>query len=410
MRDYSYNLVNKATSILCGLAISVILARYLGVSARGELAFILQSGSLVAIVLGLGLSQSFIRSFRVSPSPATFSQVFTLLLLQLVIFGGLAVIVFFVSDNYLLRYISIVAVATSAFQQVEGIMAAYDIRLKMKVHIGYSLVRLTAHIAMWFLVDPDLFAPVLISVTTALLSLVAYLILTMKPRLKIPSLALVQELYGFGWLPMITTLLVVLNYNVDILMLKVFGTSIDLGLYGVAAGVITYMWAIPDSIKEVLLSRVVRSSDLSRVILPLKAAVAASFLSVLLFAGLGWILVPLLFGTEFSGSYYLIVVLSIGVIPMVFYKILGSSVLAEGRRWFYFASLLIAVLANTVLNFIVIPVFGADGAAWASVITYTFTGSAFVLYFGRLSSRSPLDLVFISGSEWNQFRRLIKFF
>ena len=78
-----------------------------------------------------------------------------------------------------------------------------------------------------------------------------------------------------------------LNYGVDVIMLKGLGTGEDLGLYAVAAGIVTYLWVIPDAIKEVLVSRVVRTNDPRTVLRPLKAAVLAGWLSVVAVGVLG---------------------------------------------------------------------------------------------------------------------------
>ena len=93
-----------------------------------------------------------------------------------------------------------------------------------------------------------------------------------------------------------------------------------------------------------------------------------------------------MFGEAFAPSYNLAAILSLGVVSMTFYKIIGVLLLAEGRRIFYFTTLATAVASNVAINYITIPGYGATGAAVVSVITYSLTGAVFVVHFCRSNS------------------------
>ena len=54
---------------------------------------------------------------------------------------------------------------------------------------------------------------------------------------------------------------------------------------------------------------------------------------------------------------------------MVFYKMIGVVLLAEGNVGFTF-SLFISVLANIIANIVTIPILGMYGALLSSVISY----------------------------------------
>ena len=270
------------------------------------------------------------------------------------------------------------------YQQIEAVMSAYNIRLKIRVNMIYSLTRLVAYAVMWLVASEGLWWPVLISVTTCLLSVVLYLGFAVDRPPGRPTLDFARSTYAFGWIPMLTTLLVVLNYSVDIVMMKALGTPEDLGLYAVAAGIVTYLWVAPDAIKEVLMSRVVRTHDPRAVLRPLRAALMAGLVSMVAVVVVGAPLIPRLFGSEYHGVYRLVVILSLGVVAMVYYKVLGVVMLAAGKRVFYFTALATAVFLNVALNWWAIPAFGAVGASWVSVITYSLTGTLFTIYFSRV--------------------------
>jgi O-antigen/teichoic acid export membrane protein len=390
------NIFGKTVNVLCGLLVSIVLARFLGVYLRGELAFLTLTSGLAAIVLGFGVNQAFIFQFRRTRSPATFKSIAGLLSLQMGVFAVLASIATWVVRDAIFGYLAALSVSLGFYQQLESVMAAYNIRLKVKVNIVYALTRLGAYVVMWPLARAGLWWPVVISALTCVLSVVLYLWFAVDGWPARPTWQLARTTYGFGWLTMLTTLLIVLNYGVDVIVLKALGTGEDLGLYAVAAGIVTYLWVIPDAIKEVLVSRVVRTNDPRTVLRPLKAAVMAGWLSVVAVGVLGLPLIPLLFGSEYEGSYKLVLILSLGVVSMVYYKVLGIVVLAEGKRAFYFSALTVSVILNLLCNLWVIPLFGAVGVSWVSVLTYTVTGSSFVWYFSQLFG-IPLGEILLFG-------------
>ena len=409
MSDYRSNLLAKAINTASGLLVSVVLARFLGVEARGEMGFITQTGSIAGIILGLGLNQAFMFQLKSEAARGDLSGVYRrtvgLLLAQIAALSALALVVSAVAARPVDRYLVWVSLAVTLYQQLESIMAAYDIQLKIRVNMIYGIFRLVAHLLMWRLASPSLGWPVAIAITGYLLASAAYLSNGTNGRPHLPTVAYARTSYRFGWLPMLSTLLVVLNYNVDIVMLRGLGDSkTELGLYVVAAGIVTYLWVIPDAVKEVLVSRVVRSDRPDLVLRPLKAAVVAALLSVLAVVIAGPFLIVLLFGAEYRGSYGLLLVLSVGVIPMVYYKMLGVTAIAEGSRGFYFLALLAASMLNIGANLWSIPMFGAYGAAFTSVASYVLTGGLFVGWYCRRFGLSIANVLTIRRRDIQMLR------
>jgi O-antigen/teichoic acid export membrane protein len=402
--DYRLNFINKATAITGGLISSVIVARYLGVTARGDLAFVIQTAGLLAIALGLGFNQAFPYYFRSGGREAydTFMRIF---ICQFLIYSVLAIAIIYLVDDLLIQCICAFTVVTVLYQQVESVMAAYRIRLKIWVNIAVAAVRVGAYVAMAILLPPNIVWPLLISCLLWLLAVAAYLVGTGGVPIAVVPRAELRSIISFSWLPMLSSALVIMNYNIDVLMLKWLGDPTDLGLYAVASGIVVYLWVIPDAIKEVLVSRVARTDDVEAVIRPLKAAVAMAAISVVAVWIVGDFMIVFLFGSEFAGAYPILAVLSLGVVSMVYFKILGVVMLAEGRRTFYFATLAVAVAMNVIVNLFAIPAFGAVGAAGVSVLSYSLTGCSFLLYFSRLKQLRARELVIIRAEDVRALRR-----
>ncbi|WP_127782104.1 oligosaccharide flippase family protein [Rhodococcus sp. X156] len=406
MRDYRLNLINKAISSVAGLVVSVIIARYLGVVLRGELAFITQAVGMLAVIFGMGLNQAFPYFFRTEPNRRTLDTFLRLFAVQFVFYAVAAGLLAFLVPDRTVRCLLLLLVVTVLYQQMESAMAVYHIRLKIWTNIGISVLRILAHAGMLLWLPSSLVWPVVISSGTWLAAILAYIIGVgglSRGRLDADR---AKRIVSYSWLPMFTSLLIIMNYNIDTLMLKWLGSPEDLGNYAVAAGIVVYLWVIPDAIKEVLMSRVARSSDVRAAVLPLKAAVVLGVLSVVFIIAFGPLLIPLLYGEDFAAAYGLCAVLSIGVISMIYYKVLGVVMLSEGRRVFYFATLAVAVLLNSVANLVVIPAYGAYGAAGASVASYTVTGGAFLVYFCRVKELRLRDVAVVGRGDLRVLRNV----
>lgn len=408
MNDYGLNLLNKVAASISGLVVSIILARYLGVVARGELAFLMQAAGLAAIGLALGVNQGFPFFYKNSPEPWTFDRFAKLVLWQGAIYGALALTVGSFTQEPNLRLLMLLTVSTLLYQQFESIMAAYNIRLKIRVNLWFAVARVCAHLAMWAWAPIGLLWPVMISCALWVSAVLLYMMCVHRLSVPYQRWPFVRSVLAFGWLPMLTTLLIVLNYNVDLLMLKALGTPVDLGLYAVAAGITVYLWVVPDAIKEVLVSRVVRSHDNRAVLVPLKFALVMGILSVVGLVAVGNFAIPFAFGREYAASYPLAAILSLGVVSMIYYKLLGVVVLNEGKRKFYFVTLFAAVLLNVGLNLWAIPRHGATGAAVASVVSYSFTGVVFVLQFARANDLRMHQLVLVNRREFAEMRSIFR--
>lgn len=408
MRDYLLNLANKIVGLASGLIVSIILARSLSIELRGEFGFIVTSAGLAAIVSGFGVNHFFIYKFRQERNDAVLHNAVFVLFGQAVALTVATLALAVVGRNQTAVLTLGLMTALMLHQQLGAVMSAYNIRRRIKVGLFYSFARLAAFSTLLLTSTQELWLPTILAALAPLCAAGLHLSVVAWSRFERPPLGVFSETYRFSWLPMIITLLTVLNYNVDIVMLRTLGDGSDLGLYVVAAGVVTYMWMIPDAVKEVLVSRVVRTKDVYVTLVPLKMAVLASLLTVGIMAAAGPILVPLAFGQSYRDAYRLILTLSAGTPLVVYYKILGIPVLAEGRRVAYCVSLGAAAALNIALNLWAIPRFGAMGAAAVSAFTYTVTGGVFVSVFCSVFGVRVREVLFVSHKDVLTIQTILK--
>ena len=123
---------------------------------------------------------------------------------------------------------------------------------------------------------------------------------------------------------------------------------------------------------------------------------------------LGSPVVDWLYGIEYKGTYSVILVLMVGIIGMVFYKMIYSYNVINGHKNMNLLFLSMAAGANVIINAIVIPVWGIYGAGAASTISYVVCGGAFLAYFCGKTHVPLKEMLIIQRSDIESIKQLIK--
>ncbi len=392
--NYIFNMFAKIYSVLVGLVSSAFLTRYFGLELRGEYAYINQVVMIIAIVFNLGMNQSysyFYKKHKGGIYAKYINLFFAQLLVNLVIFGILSYC--FRQSIYL--YVAILAPFTIVTQNFQGCMAVENIELKIGLNIGVVTFKAVAYTLIFFICPQRLWIPIVVTVIIDIITLAVYVIKTkIPPRPFRLEKRVITETIRYSWLPMLSSLMLTLNYSVDIIFLKHMSTPAQLSLYSVAAAIINYVWLVPDTFKEVLISRVARSTSVDSVVLSIKLSLAILAAVLAAFVLVGKYFIWFLYGGDFVGAYLVTVILMVGSLSMVLFKVIGVLYLAEGRRNFYFFSLLISVIVNISLIYVTVPALGMYGTAISSMISYSVCGFTFLIHFSR-THKIPMGSVLL---------------
>jgi O-antigen/teichoic acid export membrane protein len=209
----------------------------------------------------------------------------------------------------------------------------------------------------------------------------------------------------FGILPMLNFLMITLNYTIDTVILKLFVDYRHIGYYSVGIGLVGSAWVIPDAFKEVLFGKTAKSDSIEDILLSIKITFYFSLAMILLVILLGKYVIVFLYGKEFLPAYIVTNVIFVGTLSMIFYKLIYTLFIAQGKSKVSFIILLISVLLNVVLNFSLDRLLGIIGAALASVGSYSLCGFLF-LYVFILDHKISLKNVFLfNDSEKIRIKR-----
>lgn len=194
-----------------------------------------------------------------------------------------------------------------------------------------------------------------------------------------------------------------LNYRLDVLLLSCLTTDIQLGIYGVAVMIAEKLWMLSKSVGEVSLCYLPRS-DSGENELVRQALVAAKFtgivtvlICVVLCAALP--ILPAVLGDDrFDGAGMTILLLTPGIIALGVSRIISNALTMLGRQGLNLSFGIVGVVLNVIANVILIPEYGAAGAAVATSISYSFLLSCRILYL-KSRSYSLRPFYTVTGSE-----------
>ncbi len=108
--------------------------------------------------------------------------------------------------------------------------------------------------------------------------------------------------------------------------------------------------------------------------------IMASGICVFISAGSG-LIVRVLYGKQFSPAGPLLAVLIWSEIAVFFATVVYNVLIARNQQWLLPIPTLVGAAINVALNLVLIPKYGAAGAAWATLVSYTVAWTAVLCFF-----------------------------
>ena len=381
--DYSLSVFVRLFSFGIGLLSSIFSTRYLGVINKGSYAYINQIASILAIICNFGIYQSYSYNFKrhIENFQKKYTDICFLQLLALIVF---AVIISICSRNFEITLAMVLVPFNVIKQQYENIMLIEHIRFRFRIQMVNSVLLMLTYAILFWGFESSVISVVIVTVAVDIFTVIIYLFkLRIIPQVWRVDFKFLASVLKFGFLPMLSALLLTINYSVDIIFLRNMGTETELGLYSLAVNIINYVWMIPDAFKDVLFSKSAKSFDRDNIKFSMQISTAFILLCFFGFTIVGKIFIRIMYGMEFLDAYAPIELLIVGAFSMSIYKIIGVVLVSQGKRVVNFISLAISAVVNIVLNYWMIPKIGMMGAAWASIVSYTICAVVLLLYFRK---------------------------
>ncbi len=379
---YIHSLINKFLYCFITFFANIFLTRYLGTALKGEYTYLLNTASIISIVAGLGIYQSipyYNRQYGDAEyTLLDYTNVFFFQLLLYVVIGAVCLVFMPGAVNVCLIALILLDNVT---QQYNMLMLIRDVYKRNKIFLLGAIISIVLYGVLYLCVKPTIIIALVATIAVKVYYLVAYIRAIGKPiKVSVINVGRIKKYIAFGYLPMITFLLITMNYKVDVIMLKWFPQvdATELSFYSLGVTVAEIAWIVSDVFKDVIFAKTADANHYDEVSAAIRVSNAIMVVIVLGMVVFGKPFIWIFYGKEFIDSYSITVWLMLGVPLMSWFKILHPLFNALGKRWFSFLSLLATVMVNVVMNAMLIPHFGIYGAACASIASYFVCGVSFL--------------------------------
>ncbi len=390
----------KAITFILAILQGIIIARYLLPEGRGEIAIYMVTFTLVFSLLNFGVRQS--SSYYLPKENISLAQVVATQLLVLAIstiLGSITLIVAYLiqgySDNLFIigtllllfplrlyiNYTNAIALSRRWIHKfnisqfllvgIEFIGIILFIVLMGKGVQYYFLALIiatfiTALYILWWATNLNDYRPILND------------IIPNSKKIVLKGVTYAFPLFIFG-----------LNYSIDILILQRYVTVDQVGIYTLGVSLSTLLWQIPAIMGPIIFSYGVSTNDqmsFSKRLWKNTWKLMFYLLPILIILiSIMPYLIPLVYGKAFTEAYTVFIWLLFGTYLMIAFKMLNSDLAARGNPTAGLYIFSAGALLNVILNLVLIPKLGINGAALASTISYALCSILFILKYKQIA-------------------------
>lgn len=407
---YCFSMLAKCIGVLIGIIHSVLFSRYLGAGLRGEASVITNYAGLISLVLCLGVYQAYPYFKRKTDQDIYreyINYIFGLFCLYVII--G-AVLIFTLDLPTDITVVVILIPLLMGIQQLNYVVLIENPKLRNTASIRLDLFDIAFLLVLMVFTKANYFLCIMFLIVK---NLVYFGIAVSNLKIKVwtirPSLKGISSYLKYGIIPMLTVILMEINYRADIIILKHFNVDMaQIGIYSLGVLLANRLWMIPDALKDILLSNLAKGRTVKEVVKITRISFFITILFIISAVIFGKPVIWLLYGNEFSGAYIVTMVLASGILGMVFYKMVYSYNVVNGHIKVNLILLGIAAIINVSLNFILIPLYGIIGAATASFVSYLVCGISFLAYFCIQTKTPALEMLFITRKDFKMISNYFK--
>ncbi len=389
---YLHNIIwimgDRIFGLTVTFAITVLVARHLGPENFGIYSYALSTAAIFASAGHMGLSGLVVREIVKNPGDRAailgttlglkfigMSLGYIILLVYSAIYEGVDSVEFLaiaIAGSVLLfKPLDIVDFWFQAFVQAKYVsvarVAALSVGSVAKVIFAISGLGVIYFIAT--------------SVAEAVCA-AAILIITYSVKSGLPisawkfSKAKAVELLSQGWMVYLGSIFAVVNLKIDQVMLRWLEGAESVGIYGVAAQLSEAWYFIPTAIVATFFPKLIRLNEEDSVNFNKRLQQLFDLLFILAFSVactmslLSGVLIEFFFGSHYIESSSVLVIHIWAAIFVFMRAAFSKWILIENALIFSLITQAAGAIINVLLNLMLIPKFGVDGAAIATLFSY----------------------------------------
>lgn len=405
----------QALALVAGLATGVITARVLGAHGRGELTLALLIPAIASLLFGAGAAGA--STYLTGSGRATVREVAqtgsllsiagtalaVIVLASLQLTGGLALISHGVpAERVWLAFIGLpFAMVTASFAGL--LLGQQRVRAAAAVSLTQTCVTFVLTAILLLGMRMGVVGGIAANIAGAMISLLLAVRLlgigggSLRPRVHRVVARMTLSYAARGDLGNLSQFL---NYRLDSFIVNGYVGLAAVGVYSVATRLAELIWLVPNAVSTVIFSRASAShAQALNVSTPrtFRRTSLVVFASTAGLASISYPLIHVLFGSGFGRAVAALLLLLPGVALLGCGNVLTNEIAGRGHPGLNSLNAATTLVATIVLDLLLIPRWGINGAAIASTVTYSVNACLAALIYCRVSS-TPLTGLFHLGS------------
>ncbi|MBS1634824.1 MAG: polysaccharide biosynthesis C-terminal domain-containing protein [Bacteroidetes bacterium] len=416
----------QIANVIFSFFMSIAIARILGASERGELVIFLTSTNFMSTLLEFCLGSAityFIASGKL-PIGETFNTVIYwtfvgLIISVILVFAGpfLHLGQFLFSRDDTTLYIKTIFILVTVLGVFNTLLAAFFSAKKLfkiinLLSLGVILATCLTYGVLWYLSRYGhqkytsetimLVTNVILIIKTITAVILYNKFVSIPASKKILDRESLKSLFSLSSINYISNIVQFLTYRMDFWFVDYYAGNKTLGIYSLSANLAQLFWMLPHSVGAVLFPNIA-SMDYEKALSYTRMLCRMIFTFTCLMGIAGGItlglLIPYIYGIEFSSATKLFFILLLGILPFSIKIIIASYYAGVKKNRIDMISSMISFIVCLVLDIILIPKYGSIGAAIASVLAYTCNTVFMIFTFSQLTKSSLSSFLIIKKHD-----------
>lgn len=375
---------------LLGFISLPIITWFYSVEDVGRISMLQVFMSFSVLFFCLGLDQAYVREYHESKNkPALLKTVlFPSLALSILSFLLLAIYDLKIVSKWLYEipstYLSLITILcfvialASRFLSLVLRMQERSFAFSMSQLLPKIIFLLIVVNTVWLGFARDTYSLVTANTASMILAFLVFTwntksewLIAIKEQININEL---KSAFSFGW-PLIFGGLASWGLNVmDRLFLRYFSTYTELGVYSITmsvAAVVTIFAGIFNTIWSPMVYKWMSEDnfDYEKIDTVLEYVVAAIYFSIVLTSLFSWV-IPYFLPPQYSNIQYLLAICLLGPLLYTLSEVTGIGIAVVRRTKFSMLCAIVAMLCSSILNYFLVPQFGAAGAAISTAVAF----------------------------------------
>lgn len=395
----SWLMAESIIHIMVSLFVGVWIARYLGPEKFGLLSYAQVFVAIIVIIVPLGLDSIVVRELVKNEYNRDVLLGTTFGLRIIGTFTAFVLIGFFVqftSNDSFTNLLILIIASGSIFSAVTSIDLYFQSKVISKyiVYSNMAALTLTTIIKIVFIVtSAGLVAFAVVAIIDKFIIAIGRIYYYRKQGLELLKwkfdIRLASTLLSDSWPLIMSGIVIIIYMKIDQVMIKEMLDSRAVGQYAAAVKLSEAFYFIPAVITASLFPAIINAKNLSEVIYKQRMRYLYSLLlwlaipMAVFLSYTGDFLISLLFGREYDESGSILMIHAWAGI-FVFVGLANRQwLINENLQKIFMINTTLGAVINIILNYVLIEIYGIQGAAIATVFSYAFASYLGLLMFKR---------------------------